>query len=417
MRTTLFALCLIAISCKTAMPVTESSTDPGKNVLTGLLNAAPAMQAYVQQKDTLNLQVIYTRIDRDSRNNPHFTDYTFNVDPKKYFYPASTVKMPIAFLALEKLEQLRSKGLDRNTVMITDSSYSGQQVAYTQPLSQDSKASIAHYIKQIFLVSDNDASNRLYEFLGQEYIFDQLRSKGLDDPAIRHRLAIFLSQEQNKHTNPVSFHDTSGAAIYEQPAQYSKASFPVLNAKLGRGHYSGGKLVNAPFDFSLKNNIALMDLHNILRAMIFPGAVKETQRFNISEDDRRFVLRWMSSYPRESKYPLYDTTEYPDGFTKFLGRNILPNSNIRIFSKAGWAYGFLTDVAYIIDLENNIEFMVSATILCNSDGIFNDDNYDFEKTGYPFMGLLGQIVYQHELERKRNHKPDLSSFRIDYSAD
>lgn len=373
------------------------------------------MLPFIQNKDSLNIQVIYTRIDRNAKNNPIFTDHTFNLENAKYFYPASTVKMPIAFLALEKLNQLRDKGIDRNTVMITDSSFSGQEVAYTQPLAQDSKGSIAHYVKQIFLVSDNDASNRLYEFLGQQNIYDQLKKKGFENTVIRHRLAVFLSPEQNKHTNPVSFCDTSGVTIYDQPAQYSNAVFPKFDIKTGKGYHSGGKLVNEPFDFSLKNNVSLTDLHNILRSMIFPLAVMPEQRFNISEDDRKFLLRWMSSYPKESKYPFYDTLEYPDTYTKFFGRSILPDSNIRIFSKAGWAYGYLTDVAYIVDLENNIEFMLSATILCNSDGIFNDDKYDFAKTGYPFMQRLGEIVYQYELKRKRKHNPDLSSFRFDYS--
>jgi hypothetical protein len=324
--------------------------------------------------------------------------------------------MTAAFLALEKLQQLKAAGVDKYTTMVTDSSFTGEQVAYTQPQAMDSKASIAHYIKQIFLVSDNDAFNRLYEFLGQEYIYDQLRKKGYHHSIIRHRLAIILSQEQNRHTNPVRFFDTAGNLLHEQKEQYSKATFPVFDNKMGKGHHSKGKLVNEPFDFSLKNNVSLHDLHQQLRSVIFPGSVADQQRFDISNNDRQFLLRWMSSFPQESNYPYYDSVEYPDDYTKFLAREILPNPNLRIFSKAGWAYGFLTDVAYVVDLENNVEFMLSATILCNSDGIFNDDNYDFEKTGFPFMKLLGEIIYQHELKRERKYRPDLSAFRIDYSA-
>lgn len=417
MRTMLLALCLAGISCKTAMPVGEPLNVDSNNFLQDLLRSNTVLRPFIDNKDSLRIQVIYTRIDRDNRNNPRFTDHWFNVDPGNYFYPASTVKMPIGFLALEKLQQLKSKGIDRNTIMVTDSAYSGQQVAYTQPMAGDSKASIAHYIKQVFLVSDNDASNRLYEFLGQEYLNSGLKKKGFDHTVIRHRLAISLTPEENSHTNPVSFHDTAGAAIHEQPPQHSKVVFPVIDVKLGKGYYSNGKIVNAPFDFSLKNNVSLPDLHQVLRTMIFPGSVPQERQFNMPDDDRMFLLKWMSSYPRESNYPNYDTAEYPDDFSKFIGRNLISNRNIRIFSKAGWAYGFLTDVAYITDLENNVEFMVSATILCNSDGIFNDDRYDFVKTGYPFMRLLGQAIYDYELKRERKRRPDLSSFRFDYSTD
>ncbi len=417
MKLTLLSVFILAIACRSTMQTIESSPDPGKNTLVELLQSNKEMQRFIQNKEELNLQVIYTKIDRNPKGEPHFTDYLFNVDAGKYFYPASTVKMPVAFLALEKINELRERRIDKYSTMITDSSFSGQQVSYTQPTAKDSKASIAHYIKQIFLVSDNDAFNRLYEFLGQEYIHNYLQQKGYNHSVIRHRLAIFLSQEQNRHTNPVGFYDTSGNVLYEQATQYSKASFPDANIKLGKGYYSGNKLINEPFDFSLKNNVSLQDLHQQLRTFIFPASVKKEQRYNISEEDQLFALRWMSSYPRESRYPYYDTISYPDNYTKFLGSKIISNSNVRIFSKAGWAYGFLTDVAYIIDLENNVEFMISATILNNSDGVFNDDKYDFEKTGFPFMALLGDIVYQHELKRKRPGKVDLSGLRFDYTKE
>jgi hypothetical protein len=88
---------------------------------------------------------------------------------------------------------------------------------------------------------------------------------------------------------------------------------------------------------------------------------------------------------------------------------------MRIFNKEGDAYGFLTDVAYVVDFKNNVEFILSASIYCNSDGIFNDDHYDYEKVGLPFMKNLGKVIYEYELQRKRKNVPDLSKFKLDYS--
>ena len=88
------------------------------------------------------------------------------------------------------------------------------------------------------------------------------------------------------------------------------------------------------------------------------------------------------------------------------------DSNIRIFNKEGDAYGFLTDVAYIVDYKNNIEFFLSANIYCNSDGIFNDDHYDYETVGYPFLRNIGRVIYEYELQRKRERIPDLSTFKL-----
>jgi hypothetical protein len=411
MRLVCLTITICLIACKPSMKI-ASPTDQQRFEQMLLANAE--MQSFLKNKDSLNIQIIYTKIDRNKKNQPIFTDYSFSLNADNYFYPASTVKMPIAFLALEKLNDLKAKGIDKYTTMITDSSYKGQAVTYTDPLAEDSKPCIANYIKEIFLVSDNEACNRLYEFLGQEYIYNKLKEKGYNNSIIRHRLAVVLSQEQNRNTNSVNFYDTAGNVLHEQSAQYSKAVYPEKQIKFGKGYYSGNKLVNEPFDFSLKNRVGLNDLHQQIKAVLFPVSVEEKQRFNISGDDREFVLRWMSTYPTESKYPAYDPKEYPNTYAKFLGRKIIADSSIRIFSKSGWAYGFLTDVCYVIDTKNNVEFMLSATILCNADGIFNDDKYDYESTGYPFMGLLGEMMYKHELQRKRKHQPDLTEFCFNY---
>ena len=367
--------------------------------------------------DSFNVQIIYTQIDRDKNNKPSFKEFSYHLNNDHYFYPASTVKMPIVFLALEKLNELKIKGLNRNSTIITDSSSDGQDVVYTHPLAKDGIPSIEHYIKQIFLVSDNDAFNRLYEFLGQEYIQKKLTEKGYPEAVIRHRLNITRTQEQNKNTNPVSFYDTTGKLIYQQTGQYSSAIFPNKNIKLGNGFYSNGKLINTPFDFSTKNRIYLQDQHHILQSILFPEAFPKKQQFGLTSDDYDMVKHWMSAYPKESKYPYYDSTEYWDTYGKFLlyGSDKGPVSpNIRIFSKEGDAYGFLIDIAYIVDFEKNIEFMLSATISCNSDGIYNDDKYDYDRLGYPFMKNIGKTIYEYELSRKRKFVPDLREFRITY---
>jgi hypothetical protein len=362
------------------------------------------------------IQIIYTQIDRNAKNEPVLTDYTFNNDPQLYFYPASTVKMPVAFLALQKLNELKVAGLDRNTTMINEAAYSGQTAVYNDPHSEDGRPTIANYIKKIFLVSDNDAYNRLYEFLGQEYINRTLHKMGYDSVQIVHRLEVALSDDENRATNPIRFYDTSGKTIYQQALLRSNLVYQPRQTFLGKGYYSRGKLINQPFDFSKKNRVVLSDLHSILKSVLFPEAVPAEKRFNLTDDDYSFLYKYMSMMPRESLFPQYDTA-YPDAYVKFLGfgaRGSIPPA-YRIFNKVGDAYGFLTDVAYIVDFERNIEFMLSATIHCNSDGIYNDDHYDYETKGFPFMKALGEAFMNYEIGRKRKHAPDLSSFKLNYT--
>lgn len=98
----------------------------------------------------------------------------------------------------------------------------------------------------------------------------------------------------------------------------------------------------------------------------------------------------------------------------FFGKNHNIPSYIRVFNKVGWAYGFMTDISYVADFKNKVEFMLSATVYLNSDEILNDNKYDYDTLGYPFMYALGQTIYRYELQRRRKYKPDLSNFWIDY---
>jgi hypothetical protein len=384
--------------------------------LSGLLRSYPQYFDSLLDDPQYGIQVIYTAIDRGQDNAPVFTDHYFHVNPGQYFYPASTVKLPVALLALQKLNELGIAGLDKNTTMITEAAYSGQTPVLNDSSSADGRATIAQYIKKILLVSDNDAFNRLYEFLGQEYINNSLHKMGYTDAQIIHRLDIFLSEDQNRHTNPIKFYDSASKMIFQKPMENSQWQYAIRNDKKGKGYYSGDQLINEPFDFSKKNRLSLTDLHFILRSVFFPENMKSRQRFNLAGEDYRFLYKYMSMFPRESKFPAYDSS-YQDAYSRFLlwgeGKEKQPGT-IRIFHKSGEAYGFLTDIVYVVDFEKNIEFMLSATIHCNSDGIYNDDKYDYETIGLPFMKRLGEVIYNYELKRERKYKPDLSPWKFDY---
>ena len=371
----------------------------------------------LKYRENWNVQIIYTEINRDRNNTPKFTDHYFNVDASKYFYPASTVKLPTALLALQRLNELSKTGITKSTSMITETAYSGQSATYNDPQTINGRPNIESYIKRIFLVSDNEAFNRLYEFLGSQYINEQLHSKGYTSAQIIHRLNIYLSEDENRHTNPVKFLNANDTILYEQPLAYNETKYPERSDSLGDGYYDAGKLIDTPMNFSKKNKLNLEDLHHILRSVIFPDNVPLKERFNLTKSDYDFVRKYMSQYPSESTYPAYDSVQYYDAYGKFLlygaDTNSLPK-NIRIFNKIGDAYGQMIDVAYVADFSKNIEFFLSAAIYCNTDGIINDDKYDYNTIGYPFMKNLGQVIYNYEAKRKRTYQPDLSSFKIVY---
>ncbi|MFT3680369.1 MAG: serine hydrolase [Ferruginibacter sp.] len=406
-------------------PVAGAATTGGENIKTDafmeqLLAAYPQFfDAALKNRKGLNLQVIYTQVDKGANGIPALKTHYFNVNPASYFYPASTVKLPVAMLALQRLNELKDKGIDKNTTMLTESAYSGQTAVLNEPTIPGGRPSIAHYIKKILMVSDNDAYNRLYEFLGQEYINEQLHQKGYDNVQLLHRLQLPLSADENRHTNPVRFLNSANELLYYQPARFNTKEYGARQDTLGRAWYKNDSLVNEPMDFSGKNRIGLEDLHNILISLVFPSKVRSVQRFNLAEQDRNFLLKYMSQLPTESTYPPYsdDTATYFPAYCKFLmfgaEKGELPK-NIRIFNKVGDAYGQLLDIAYIVDFDKKIEFFLSAVIYCNSDGVLNDDEYDYDTVGYPFMKHLGEVIYDYEIKRERKIQPDLSELKFEY---
>jgi hypothetical protein len=321
-------------------------------------------------------------------------------------------------LALEKINNLKIKGLTKESVMLTGAEYEKHTPVTKDSTAQNGMPSVAHYIKKILMVSDNDAFNRLYEFIGQEPFNEGLAAKGHTNTRIVHRLQVGMNPEQNRRTNPIKFMD-GDKVIYEQPMVNATKNYqPISSTKLGKGYMKGDALVNEPLDFSERNYFPIREQQEILKSILFPEALEAKKRFNLTPEDYRFVYQYMSQMPTESIYPKYDSVEFYPTYCKFLmygsQKNDVVNKNMRIFNKVGDAYGFLLDNAYIVDFEKDIEFLLTTVLLCNEDEIFNDDKYDYETVGFPFMKNLGQLIYNHELSRPRKFKPDLSKFKLRY---
>lgn len=372
----------------------------------------------INNADKYRLQIIYTQIDRDENNHPSFRDYYFNVDSLVYFNPASTVKLPLALLALEKLNTMRIAGVDKFTSVLFDSAFSGQTIKHADSTSESGLPSIAHFIKKAFLVSDNDAYSRMYEFVGQGTINRRLHDKGYTDTRITHRF-VRMSSEENRHTNPVRFISPQGELLYDQPPAYNEDDFDFSRTeKIGQAYYDGNdSLVHAPMDFSQRNRMPLKELHGVLRAVMFPDAVPPRQRFDLTETDYTLLYQYLSQFPGETNYPKYDSAAYFDSYVKFFFRDSLHHKlpeGVRVFNKVGWAYGFMTDASYVADFRNDVEYMLSATIYVNSDSILNDNRYDYETVSHPFLYELGRMIYRHEIHRERKHTPDLSDFEVVY---
>lgn len=329
------------------------------------------------------LQIRYTQIDR-IKDSIIFTDYNFQVNDSNYFYPASTVKILTAVLAIEKLNEMDSLDL------------------YTQfYVEGDSlETTFANEISKIFAVSDNDANNRLLEFLGQDRINQSLKDKGIAPVRISHRLSTENAFEVTTRPLIVYLNDTTTAWL-KPSVNKPPAPLALKRVKKGTAYYEDNTLINEPFDFSLKNYFPISAQNEVLKRIVFPEQFPKNERFRLSPDQQSFLLKAMSDLPKNIGF---DEMEYYDGYCKFFmygdTRDTIPEY-IKIYNKVGNAYGTITDCAYIIDHKNDVEFMLTATLIANNNGVFNDDSYEYKETGLPFLAQLGREIYNLEIVKKQ----------------
>ncbi|MGS2761758.1 serine hydrolase [Sinomicrobium sp. M5D2P9] len=355
-------------------------TDTSAPLETALSSDLPGIRKVMDDQDSHRVQVVFSRITYDTEGNPVFEDFSYHVNDSVYFYPASTVKLPVAILAMERVKE--KKWMNRNTRFY---------------LEEDTvETTVAEEVKKIFAVSDNEAFNRLFEFLGTDYVNQKMEDKGLGSFRLSHRLST--DDAANIATKPIVAYknDTTLVQLF---SSYNKTpkSLNLKEISKGKGYMQDSTLVEEPMDFSLKNYYPVKTLHNTMKRLIFPQAYPEEQRFDLRDEDRKFLLYAMKATPAQAGY---DVEEYPDSFDRFFlyGDTIttIPK-HLEIYNKVGYAYGTLTDCAYIKDKDSGVEFILTATVLVNENGIFNDGVYDYEKTGLPFLAELGRQIYKNEL--------------------
>ena len=370
------SICLFLAAC--AGPATID--DP---IESALASDDPRIKAVMDNLEAHEIQIFFTQIDR-SGDSIKLTDHAFQVDKEAYFYPASTVKFPIAVLALEYLNELND--IDLRTRFYVE----GDTLETT----------VAEEVEKIFAVSDNAANNRLVELLGQNRINRQLINKGIKPVRIAHRLST--SNADDVVTKPlIVYLNDSTTMSMESSTNTPPQDLSLKGILKGNGFMDEDTLIREPFDFGQKNYYPVIAQHATLKRVLFPNLFEASQQFNLNDESRKLILDAMKSRPREAGY---DPKIYYDSYVKFFlyGDDESPYpEHFEIFNKVGYAYGTLTDCAYIRDIENNIEFMLTATLLVNKNGIFNDNDYEYEDIGIPFLAALGKELYTIEKNRKK----------------
>lgn len=398
-----FYVCILL--CTFLHPVFSQS----RTILEEVLRSSDtAIQRVVKNLEKHQVQIVLTQVEKMENKRVQFETTSFQLDESFYFYPASTVKLPVAVLALQKIRALQRAGIPidiKTPFQVYDSKET--LIAANDSTHPEGHLTIAHLIKKIFLVSDNTAYNYLFDFLGRDYINKELYKKGLKQTQLSHKTLY----GENYDTNlAFIFYDLNGKPIYTQPSISSHQFYSntkLKGIKKGLGHIKEGQYIASPMDFSEKNRSSLLDLEGILKRVVFPEVFASRAQFELEASDYEFLKYWMSRTTLESSIPDYNTGDYWDSYVKFFiygDQKGKMNDQLRIYNKVGLAYGTLTDIAFIEDKKSGLCFFLSATLLVNQNEIFNDDLYEYEGIGIPFLAALGRQVLD-QLRIKRTNSP------------
>ena len=372
----LASFCFLLLSC-------SSTTNPIELIIK---KREPQLKPVYKNKENHNLQILYTKVVRDSLGMPSFIQYDYQADNNVYFYPASTMKLPIVALTLQKINELRNTGINI-TVESKILLLSADQIT-TETTFKD-------LISKVFLVSDNSASNILINFLGYNYFNQQMREKGLNTIVLNHKFNPdpYVKNDWKIYTldrDLISIDETQEIIEHNNLDNLLQGKFQILN----------GEKVATPFNFKTKNKASLRDLDGVMKRIIYPDLFQEQDRINLSDQDYNFLRYWMSRFTFEDIGIEYQKdSQYFDSYNKFFIYGDSTNTidrKIRIYNKVGVAYGALTDISYIRDYQKKIEFFLSATIYVNQNQIVNDNIYEYDDVGIPFLAELARQVYKLE---------------------
>ena len=364
-----------------------------------ILRSHPGLREVVAAADEHRLQVVLGLVEEGPGGRPVLRQHGFRLD-EEYFYPASAVKLFAAVAALERLAELRRETglpIGADTALRFHPLFPGDELEDADATNlEGGRITVRHEIRKIFLVSDNQAFNRLYELLGQDVLAASLARAGFPDARIVHRLAESRSADENRRSPRIELAgDGFTVPLPERTAAPPPPAPDVPGLRIGRAYLDGDQQVEGPMDFAGKNRVRLADLQRALCMVVRPDVDCGGPGFALGEDDRALLVEALGQLPRESANPALDPAEVPDAYVKFVlpgVARVVPPEWLRVYDKSGQAYGFTIENAWVVDRRTGRSFFLAATLYTNEDGVLNDDAYEYDEVALPFLADLGEAV-------------------------
>ena len=359
-----------------------------------VLKSDPYLKEIIKDKEDYEIQVMLTKINHDN-TKIDFQNYQYQHDENQYFYPASTIKLPIVVLTLKKINELRSKGSD---ITLKSKIILNNVDNYSNFKPQDSITSFQNIIADIFLVSDNSASNILIDFIGYNYFNNEMQNAGFDKTYLNHK---FNPDPYVNSTWQISDLDNNMISSINDNQKIIKADDKTNGLDKGESRYFNGEILDESLNFSEKNRFSITDMHNLIKYIFYPEIFDMANTFNLNVEDYDFIRYWMSRFTYEDIGEKFIWDEkFFETYNKFFihgDEQSVSNEQIRVYNKIGQAYGTSIDNGLIKNYQNNVEFILTSTIYTNKNKVINDNLYEYDDIAEPFLAKLSRAIYK-ELE-------------------
>ena len=348
------------------------------------------LKEIIKEKEDYEIQIFLTKIDQYN-SHVDFKEYKYQLDDNKYFYPASTIKLPIVVLALKKINELRSKGSEITLKSKITLNYKDD---YSELVIRDSITSFQNLIADVFLVSDNSASNILIDFIGYNYFNDEMKNADFNKTYLNHK---FNPDPYVNSTWQISDLDNNIISSINDNQKIIKADDKTIGLEKGERRYFKGEILDESLNFSKKNRSSITDLHNLIKYIFYPEIFDRTNTFNLNVEDYDFLRYWMSRFTYEDIGEKFIGNEkFFETYNKFFihgDEQSVLNEQIRVYNKIGQAYGTSIDNGLIKNYQDNIEFILTATIYTNKNKVINDNLYEYDDIAVPFLAKLSRAIY------------------------
>lgn len=358
-----------------------------------LLSTDALLRELAADADGLRMQIVVGEIIRQGEN-PEVRFHPFRLDAD-YVYPASAIKTLGAFAALRVFDELEAEfpSLDLDTPLEFATLETDLADSTGQPIvSEGARTTLRRELERTLVVSSNEGFNRLWDLAGHEGINQRAWDAGLSTVRMRHRLSRQGIPEEAHRLSPAVRAEIDGewVEILEQRSSALLVPDNVhADVAIGEAHIAAitGDRIEGPLDFSAKNATSLLDLLSLVAWVSEPALVPHID-LGLSEADRMVLLEFMSRVPDE-----------PERFKPFSpgivnGRTF---ETLRYVNKAGRAYGFHLDAAYVRDEATGAEFLLAASLHTNPNGVMNDSRYAYDEVSFPFLVALGAAVSERLL--------------------